>query len=404
MEKVRKNSIGNNTEIAPIQVSAIKDAYENGSLYVNDKYQRNQGVWDKQSESKLILSIFENYPLGEVIRNRKYIDVDGIQEIVHELVDGQQRITTIVKFMNDEISLTDDDSKKIISDFLPYFEKSKHIKNIEKVINKFHNKENISLKYKSLPIQLQDKLKTCSISVRTLETYDDNYILEYFRRVQSGKRLTNEDMVHTVINPLTEKTKEISKNKKVLSLFDFVFENGEEKKDASRKINLCLLETLALNCDKRDIGVPKDLWKWVDEQPNEVIKQSHLDSVLLIKDFFGKINTDNRKLDVGKTEIKLIFSFILFGYNKVSDKLGFNVDDFANFVFNISMISRDIKTYNSKRSVDLEEALIDKLQSVKLLEQYKNNTELFNQFSSLRAGSHGYDEVSEIMTKIVDLY
>lgn len=407
MEKVispKKHSIANSTESALIQVSSIKDSFENGTLFINRDYQRNEGVWDKSSESKLILSVFENYPLGEIIRNRIYENIDGMNEVKYELVDGQQRITTIVKFMNDEITLTDEDSKKIIGDYLPYFTKSNHIKQVENVLKKFHSGDKISLKHKSLPQQLQEKIKTCLLTVRTLEVEDNDYILEYFRRVQSGKRLTNEDMVHTVINQLTNKTKEFSTNKKTLNLFDFVFENGEEKKDATRKINLCLLEMMALYCDGRDMGTPKDLWKWVDEQPNNEIKSIHMDALLLIKDFFTKINTENKKLCVGKTEIKLIFALVLFGYQKASEKIAFNIDEFGKFIFNIVLTSKDVKTFNTKRTPVAEDTLIQKLESVNLHTLYKENTEIFNSFSLLRAGSHGQDEVKTSVTKIINLF
>lgn len=349
------------------------------------------------------MSIFENYPLGEIIRNRVFINVDGISEIKYELVDGQQRITTIIKFMNDEIALTDEDSRKIISDFLPYFEKSKSTKNIEKALTKFYEKEKLALKYKSLPTQLQEKIKTCSLSVRTLEVEDSDYILEYFRRVQSGKRLTNEDMVHTVVNQLTDKTKEFSTNKKILNLFDFVFESGEEKKDASRKINLCVLEMISLFCDGRDMGVPKDLWKWVNEQPSSELKPEHSAAISTIKEFFSTINTDNKKLSAGKTEIKLILSLILYGYNELSGKLGFDINNFANLIFNIALVTKSVKTFNMKRTPDSEEKLISNLKEFGLFEYYQKNPEAFNNFALLRAGSHPQDEVKKFSIEIINL-
>ena len=105
-----------NNESLPIatlmsKITAFKNQIGNDRLDLQPSYQRG-AVWNQDFKEKLIFSILSRYPVGSVIirnlteRNEKGADT--------EVVDGQQRLTTIYEFTQGELSINDELSKRII--------------------------------------------------------------------------------------------------------------------------------------------------------------------------------------------------------------------------------------------------------------------------------------------------
>ena len=68
----------------------------------NPKYQRNY-VWNDKQKVYLIDSILNDYPLPKVFA-RSVTNDDGTS--FYEIIDGQQRLKTIILFINNEFSLS----------------------------------------------------------------------------------------------------------------------------------------------------------------------------------------------------------------------------------------------------------------------------------------------------------
>lgn len=85
-------------ENKPFSLKQIFDLIENGDIELAPSFQRNF-VWDKTRQSKLIESILLGLPLPSIYLSQYE---DGRLTVV----DGLQRLTTIKKFMEDKISLT----------------------------------------------------------------------------------------------------------------------------------------------------------------------------------------------------------------------------------------------------------------------------------------------------------
>jgi len=69
-------------------------------------YQRDF-VWGDDNQRELVKSIVEEYPIGDVsviYRNR---------EPYCEVVDGKQRLTTVIGFFQDKVPYVDEDGKEI---------------------------------------------------------------------------------------------------------------------------------------------------------------------------------------------------------------------------------------------------------------------------------------------------
>ena len=70
---------------------------ERGDIILNPDFQRNE-VWDKKQESELIESILMGIPIP-------IIYLFQARDTTIQVVDGRQRITAIINFMNDEFKL-----------------------------------------------------------------------------------------------------------------------------------------------------------------------------------------------------------------------------------------------------------------------------------------------------------
>ena len=88
-------------------VVPITDLYQwldNGALVINHDYQRGTGLWPVAARSYFIDTILNEFPFPKVtIRQSIDVKQKGAQR---EVVDGQQRLTTIKDFIDNKLRLT----------------------------------------------------------------------------------------------------------------------------------------------------------------------------------------------------------------------------------------------------------------------------------------------------------
>jgi hypothetical protein len=82
----------------------FKKTFDAGDLVIKPPFQRNP-VWSRRQESSLIDTILLEYPIPEIYM-QELTDAGGNQK--HVLVDGQQRIRTILSFVGGEFELEDE--------------------------------------------------------------------------------------------------------------------------------------------------------------------------------------------------------------------------------------------------------------------------------------------------------
>jgi hypothetical protein len=135
-----------------ISVRAIAKAHVEGRLRLRPPFQRNL-VWDKDQKSYLIDTILRNLPIPELyIQNS---DVPGKNEDLIVVVDGQQRISTCIAFLQGELRLTG-------RELAPEWE---------------------GRKYDELHPDLQARFSRYKLIVRELPNQEENVIREIFRRL-----------------------------------------------------------------------------------------------------------------------------------------------------------------------------------------------------------------------------
>lgn len=84
-------------------IANLRDMLARGDLLANREYQRSPGLWPNASRSYFIDTILEGYPFPKIYFH-EYLD-RRTKKVKTEIVDGQQRITTIDDFLNDRFAL-----------------------------------------------------------------------------------------------------------------------------------------------------------------------------------------------------------------------------------------------------------------------------------------------------------
>lgn len=147
----------------------LKTMYEKGNLSFDNAVQRSF-VWKNTVKdnrmSMLIDSMMRGLPIPPMYCNCIFEDV---KNKVYDFLDGKQRTTTIIKFLNDEFPLVN----------IPIFEEENEA---EYDLN--------GKTYSQLPEEYQDRIKTYSLTVYYYENMDQEDAIEMFRRLNNGKSPT----------------------------------------------------------------------------------------------------------------------------------------------------------------------------------------------------------------------
>ena len=141
-------------------VQTIFNQIKRGNIVLTHKLQRREGAWNKQQKSLLVDSLLRGYAV-----NPTYTVIEAN---VHSVIDGVQRFSTLVGFMNDEFSLS---------------------KNLQPVKIGNDSYEIAGKKFSKLDDPVKDELSSAQIQVYEITEYTDKDIREMFRRLNSGKPL-----------------------------------------------------------------------------------------------------------------------------------------------------------------------------------------------------------------------
>lgn len=212
MEKQIKEFIVN-TEDRKTSISELYSNVQDGDIILNPDYQRNY-VYDDKRASKIIESILLEIPLPAIFANE---EDDGTMEII----DGVQRMTSIIKFLKNEYVL---EGLLILSDLNGFF-----FKELNKDIQR-------TFKQKSLRV-IKFK-KGCSEEVK----------YEIFMRLNQGAvKLNNQELRNCMYRGyFNNQLKEIASSK----LFNEIIHIKDNKANRMFKEEIVLRGIAALNYDK----------------------------------------------------------------------------------------------------------------------------------------------------------
>ncbi|MDD5593322.1 MAG: DUF262 domain-containing protein [Candidatus Margulisbacteria bacterium] len=150
---------------------------EKNTLDLRPKYQRNP-IWSIGQKCFLIDSIISGCPLPQVFLNIISRGTGPKRKTIYEVVDGQQRLRSIIEFMKDEYEL------------------------IETTANSYPVSEvykpHIGKKFSQLPDNFQDIIWNYQLAVQELRSWDEKQIRALFRRLNYVvERLNHQEMRHS---------------------------------------------------------------------------------------------------------------------------------------------------------------------------------------------------------------
>ena len=151
--------------------------FKKEALSLKPKYQRNP-IWSIGQKCFLIDSLISGCPLPQVYINVITKRLGKNRSTVYEVVDGQQRLRTIIEFMNGEWKLLSTTAKSY-----PVSKKYKH---------------HIGKYYSQLPSDLQDQIWNYPLAVQELRGWTDRQIRSLFRRLNYVvEKLNRQELRHS---------------------------------------------------------------------------------------------------------------------------------------------------------------------------------------------------------------
>lgn len=99
-----------------LAINEIKNI-NRGGLDLQPDYQREY-IWKNDFKDKLIYSIVRGYPIGNI--SIAILMQPNSKNAKSEVVDGQQRLTTLYNFAKEEYEVKHEYSKKITEDIVDY--------------------------------------------------------------------------------------------------------------------------------------------------------------------------------------------------------------------------------------------------------------------------------------------
>jgi len=133
-------------------VGDLVNWYKSGELIINENFQRHS-VWSPQAKTFFIDSILNELPLPKIFI--RTIINGKLQKTIKEVVDGQQRIRSIVEFADDKFALGSKSEKFV------------------------------GQKYSDLADDLQKTFLSCSIAIEQLFNAGEDDVIDIFARLNS---------------------------------------------------------------------------------------------------------------------------------------------------------------------------------------------------------------------------
>lgn len=272
----------------------INNQYQKGNISFSHKLQRPIGQWNPKMKSLLIHSLLSGYPVNPIY----IVEEDGIMYTL----DGSQRTSTCISYMNNEFSLSKDTPNIII----------RSNENGEAVSKEY---EIAGKKYNKLDADVQITLSACSLEFCRLSEYTENEVKEMFSRQNAGKPLNGKLL--RVVNESNEFSGAVY-SLATHPFMDKLVTKAQRKNGTDRDL---IIQTLMLICTNQENDFTSFRSKDID-----IFVQDHADESLQKIDTFreamGKFNDAyNNEIKIPVTSIPMV---LYSGYRITKDKKSFS--------------------------------------------------------------------------------
>lgn len=135
-------------------ISDIIRLLENQEIVIQPKYQRRRTNWPITAKTSLMDTLLNNFPI-QPIYLREYVTPERLKR--KEIIDGQQRISTIIEYISDEYELGKNFSDSTLHGY----------------------------KYSELPFEIQQEINYYELSFISIKGATDSDIISIFSRLNS---------------------------------------------------------------------------------------------------------------------------------------------------------------------------------------------------------------------------
>lgn len=150
---------------SPQDVTWFLDLNKKSQIDFDPPYQR-KSVWTRRDKQFFLDTIFHNYPCPSVFLHKS---VDDNGEVSYHVVDGKQRLQTIIEFAADQIAIPDN----------------------------FGDTRLNGKKFSQLDIDAKKQFWNYRITVEMLPTVENSFVNDVFDRInRNSRRLTRQELRH----------------------------------------------------------------------------------------------------------------------------------------------------------------------------------------------------------------
>lgn len=295
----------------------IINMHRNDELNFEPSYQR-AAVWKKSQKQLLIDSLFIGYDIPKIYLHARE-DENG--KYVYDVVDGQQRLRTIIEFANDEFSLGKDNDTNI---------KQK--------------------KYSQLDTTQQDDFQAISIDICYLEAgFSDDDIEDMFLRLQDGTPLNAAEKRRALSSQtqMTTVVKELADHKVFPQCMEATNKRYGYEDAVAKVLTLMLSDT-----DFVSIGTARIKRTYLE---NNQIKTSTKQCVSL-KKAYTAIYTSFKKIDLEPKLKKWAMISLPIVVNELLEKYAFS--DQVNEIARIFMDLEERRKANDQKDEDEQDTAL----------------------------------------------
>lgn len=271
----------------------ICNQYNKGNISFSHKLQRPIGQWNPTMKSLLIHSLLSGFPVNPIY----IVDEEGTLYTL----DGSQRTSTCISYINNEFSLSKDTPNIVIE--------SKE--NGESISKEY---EIAGKKFKKLDEEVQSTLLACSLEFCMLSDYTEDEVKEMFRRQNAGKPLSGK-LLRVVYE--SDRFSDAVYSLATHPFMDKLMTKTQRKNGTDRDL---IIQSLMLICTNQENDFTsfrtKDIDTFVKDHADESIEKADT-----LKTALDKFDESFGEIKIPVTSIPMV---LYSGYRIVKDRKSFS--------------------------------------------------------------------------------
>ena len=369
---------------APMPLATIIGSIKNvnrGGLDLQPDYQRDF-VWNQDFKEKLIYSLIKRYPIGNIsIRNLEELNNKNARS---EVVDGQQRLTTIFNFVTgtkensyNNFKIGNEFARKIIEEIIDYAGDYPDTK-LKRLKKKLESKGNISIKYDDLPDLVKADIDTYPLSISYISNATTQQISEYFRFLQNQEALRAGEILKSFPHTYLEKyLNKISDKMKLLEVLNY----------QDRRLEFDKLFYSIIGLFDRQIpfgSQDKNIKKYVFDKQDKLSENVEIYVYNMINNLNKIIELDEYRNNFIPTKRYLKLLLLLAAFNQI---------DFSN----------SINILTKLQYIDKRLAKFSSLYENALLTAFKDNKDLieeYRKYAEICVRTHSLEKVTDTIKNL----